>query len=116
MSKYIYDENGICVNGDTMYYKADGILAHYEVAKNKYGYARTYEVEGSIISICRPISWEEEDVTATKEEAVALAKYELKKALMSANYNNQFDGVLMAMCEIPIPQKETVSKPQLSLF
>jgi len=116
MSKYIYDEEGNCTNGDAMYYKANGILAHYEVAKNKHGYARTYEVHGSIISLCKPLSWEDEDVTATKEEAIALAKSELKEALTRSNYNNQFDGLLMAMGDIPIPQKETVSKPQLSLF
>lgn len=116
MSKYIYNDEGICTNGDGMYYKAGGILAHYSVAKNKHGYARTFEVQGSIISICRPLSWEEEDVTATKEEAIALAKYELKQALTTSNFNGQFDGLLMAMGEIPIPKVEAVSKPQLSLF
>lgn len=116
MSKYIYDEKGICTNGDAMYYKADGILAHYEVAKNKHGYARTFEVQGSIISICRPLSWEEEDVTSTKEEAIALAKYELKRALISSNYNGQFDGLLMAMGEVVEPKNQIIDKPQLSLF
>lgn len=116
MSKYIYDDNGNCTNGDVMYFKADGATAHYEVAKNKHGYARTYHVQGSVISLCRPLSWEEEDVTATKEEAIALVKSELKQMLMSTNYNGQFDGLLMAMGEIPIPAKEIVTEKQLALF
>ena len=116
MSKYIYDEDGNCTNGDGMWYKADGVISHYEVAKNKHGYARTYEVHGSVISICRPISWEEEDVTATKEEAIALVKSELKQALIRSNYNGQFDAILMAMGEIPIPGKEVVIEKQLALF
>lgn len=116
MSKYIYDEDGNCTNGDGMWYKADGVIANYHVAKNKHGYARTYEVHESVISICRPISWEEEDVTATKEEAIALVKSELKQALIRSNYNGQFDGILMAMGEIPIPGKEVVTEKQLQLF
>lgn len=116
MSKYIYDDKGNCTNGDVMYFKANGLTAHYEVAKNKHGYARTYEVHESVISLCRPLSWEEEDVTATKEEAVALVKSELKQALIRSNYNGQFDGILMAMGEIPIPGKEVVIEKQLALF
>lgn len=116
MSKYIYEDNGNCTNGDVMYFKADGATAYYEVAKNKHGYARTYQVQGSVISLCRPISWEEEDVTATKEEAIALVKSELKQMLMSTNYNGQFDGLLMAMGEITIPTKELVTEKQLALF
>ena len=116
MSKYIYDDNGNCINGDVMYFKADGAMAHYEVAKNKHGYARTYQVQGSVISLCKPLSWEEEDVTATKEEAIALVKSELKQMLMSTNYNGQFDGLLMAIGEIPIPGKEVVIEKQLQLF
>lgn len=116
MSKYIYDDNGNCTNGDVMYFKADGATAHYEVAKNKHGYARTYQIQGSVISLCKPLSWEEEDVTSTKEEAIALVKSELKQMLMSTNYNGQFDGLLMAMGEIPIPTKEIVTEKQLALF
>lgn len=116
MSKYIYNEDGNCTNGDAMYYKANGVTAHYEVAKNKHGYVRTYEVHASVISICRPISWEEEDVTATKEEAVALVKSELNQVLMRSNYNGQFDGILIAMGETPIPGKEAVIEKQLALF
>lgn len=116
MSKYIYDEDGNCTNGDVMYFKADGATAHYEVAKNKHGYARTYQVQGSVISLCKPLSWEDEDVTATKEEAIALVKSELKQMLMSTNYNGQFDGILMVMGEIPIPTKEIVTEKQLALF
>ena len=116
MSKYIYDENGNCTNGDVIYFKADGVTAYYEVAKNKHGYARTYQVQSSVISSCKPLSWQEEDVTATKEEAIALVKSELKQMLISTNYNGQFDGLLMAMGEIPIPGKEIVTEKQLALF
>ena len=116
MSKYIYDEDGNCTNGDVMYFKANGVTAHYEVAKNKHGYARTYEVHESVISLCKPLSWEEEDVKATKEEAIALVKSELKQALIRSNYNGQFDGILMAMGEIPIPSKQAVIEKQLALF
>ena len=55
-------------------------------------------------------------VTATKEEAIALVKSELKQMLISTNYNGQFDGLLMAMGEIPIPGKEIVTENQLALF
>lgn len=116
MSKYIYDEGGICTNGDSMYYKADGVLASYEIAKNKNGYARTFYVQGISTSLCRPLSWEEEDVSSSKKEAVALVKYEMKQALITANFNGRFDGILMAMGEIEIPIKEIEIKPQLSLF
>ena len=116
MSKYIYDEDGICTNGDSMWYKADGVLANYEIAKNKNGYARTYHIQGISTTISRPLSWEEEDVSATKEEAVALVKSEMKQALITSNYNGRFDGILMAMGERPIPGKEVAIKPQLSLF
>ena len=116
MSKYIYDEDGICTNGDTMYYKAGGVLAHYEIAKNKNGYARTFHIQSISTSISRPLSWEEEDVSATKEEAIALVKSEMKQALITANFNGRFDSILMAMGEIPIPGKEVAIKPQLSLF
>jgi len=116
MSKYIYDEDGICTNGDRMWYKADGVLANYEIAKNKNGYARTYHIQGISTSISRPLSWEEEDVSATKEEAVALVKSEMKQALITSNFNGRFDGILMAMGDISIPGKEIAIKPQLSLF
>jgi len=116
MSKYIYDEDGNCTNADTMWYKADGVLANYEIAKNKNGYARTYQIQGISTTISRPLSWEEEDVSSSKEEAVALVKSEMKQALIIANYNGRFDGILMAMGEIPIPGKEIAIKPQLSLF
>jgi hypothetical protein len=116
MSKYIYDEDSICTNGDTMWYKADGVLANYEIAKNKNGYARTYHIQGISTSISRPLSWEEEDVSSSKEEAVALVKSEMKQALITSNFNGRFDGILMAMGEIPIPGKEVAIKPQLSLF
>jgi hypothetical protein len=116
MSKYIYDEDGNCTNGDTMWYKADGVLANYEIAKNKNGYARTYQIQGISTTISRPLSWEEEDVSASKEEAVALVKSEMKQALITSNYNGRFDGILMAMGEIPIPDKEVVIEKQLALF
>jgi hypothetical protein len=116
MSKYIYDEDSICTNGDTMWYKADGVLANYEIAKNKNGYARTYHIQGISTSITRPLSWEEEDISTTKEEAIALVKSEMKQALIISNYNGRFDGILMAMGEMPIPEKEVAIKPQLSLF
>jgi hypothetical protein len=116
MSKYIYDEDGICTNGDTMWYKADGVLANYEIAKNKNGYARTYHIQGISTSISRPLSWEEEDVSASKEEAIALVKSEMKQALITANFNGRFDGILMAMGEIPIPGKEVITEKQLQLF
>jgi hypothetical protein len=99
-----------------MYYKADGVLANYEIAKNKNGYARTYHIQGVSTSISRPLSWEEEDVSSSKEEAVALVKSEMKQALITSNFNGRFDGILMAMGEIPIPGKEVAIKPQLSLF
>ena len=116
MSKYIYNDEGHCTNGDGMYYKANGVTASYHVAQNKHGYARTYEIEGNSMSVIRPLSWDEEDVSATKEQAISIVKSELKRMLVTTNYNNQFDGLLMAMGEIPIQEKETVSKPQLSLF
>lgn len=99
-----------------MYYKSNGVLASYQVAKNKHGYARTFDIEGNNMSVCRPLSWEDEDVTATKEEAVLLVKSELKRMLITTNYNNQFDGILMAMGEIPLPQKQINIQPQLTLF
>jgi len=101
---------------ETITYKADGVLANYEIAKNKNGYARTYYIQGISTSISRPLSWEEEDVSATKEDAVALVKSEMKQALITSNYNGRFDGILMAMGEIEIPGKEVAIKPQLSLF
>lgn len=116
MSKYIYDEDGICANGDTMYYKAGGVLAHYEIAKNKNGYARTYHIQGISTSISRPLSWEEEDVSESKEVAIALVKSEMKQALLTANFNGRFDGILMAMGERPIPGKEVITEKQLQLF
>ena len=116
MSKYIYDEDGNCTNGHTMWYKADGVLANYEIAKNKNGYARTYHIQGISTSISRPLSWEEEDVSPSKEEAIALVKSEMKQALITANFNGRFDGILMAMGEIEIPVKQVAIKPQLSLF
>jgi hypothetical protein len=116
MSKYIYDEDGICTNGDSMWYKADGVLAKYEIAKNKNGYARTYHIQCISTSISRPLSWEEEDVSSSKEEAVALVKSEMKQALITSNFNGRFDGILMAMGETEIPGKEVAIKPQLSLF
>lgn len=116
MKEYYWNDKGHCTNGDAMYFKAGGVTAFYEVAKNKHGYARTYEVHESITSICGPLSWEDEDVTTTKEEAVALVKSELMQALIRANYNGQFDAILMAMGEMPVPRKEIESKPQLTLF
>jgi len=116
VSKYIYNEDGNCTNGDSMWYKADGVLANYEIAKNKNGYARTYHIQGISTNISRPLSWEEEDVSATKEEAIVLVKLEMKQALISANYNGRFDGILMAMGEIPIPGKEIITEKQLQLF
>lgn len=120
MSKYIYDENGNCVNDDSMYFKANGIVASYGIAKNKHGYARTFQTTGSNITICRPISWEYEDISNTKNEAITLVKSELKQALITANYNGQFDGILLAMGEIELPVKqeikEVITKQQLELF
>jgi hypothetical protein len=116
MKEYYWNEKGHCTNDDTMNYKADGVLASYSVAKNKHGWKHTYSIESPSVTICTPIGWNDEDVSKTQKEAVNLAKSELSKALLSANYNGRFDGVLMAMGEIPIPKKETAVKPQLSLF
>jgi hypothetical protein len=101
---------------ESITYKADGVLANYEITKNKNGYARTYHIQGISTSISRPLSWEEEDVSASKEEAVALVKSEMKQALIISNYNGRFDGILMAMGEIPIPGKEVKTEKQLQLF
>jgi hypothetical protein len=101
---------------ESITYKADGVLANYEIAKNKNGYARTYHIQGISTSISRPLSWEEEDVSSSKEEAVALVKSEMKQALITANFNGRFDGILMAMGEIPIPGKEVITEKQLQLF
>ena len=83
MSKFMYDEN-ICTNPDGMYYKADGIYASYDVAKNKYGWKHSWTIHGSNITICTPIGWHEEDVCNTQKEAVELARYELLQALKTS--------------------------------
>jgi hypothetical protein len=38
------------------------------------------------------------------------------QALSTSNYNGRFDGVLMAMGQVPAPKIETSNEPQLSLF
>lgn len=116
MKEYYWDDKGHCTNGDVMYYKSHGILVSYQVAKNKHGYARTFDIVTLNMSVCRPLSWNEEDVCATKEEAVSLVKSELKQMLISTNYNNQFDVILMAMGEIALPQKQIKVEQQLTLF
>ena len=56
------------------------------------------------------------EMDATKSQAVELAKFELMQALSTSNYNGRFDGVLMAMGQVPAPKIETSNEPQLSLF
>jgi hypothetical protein len=116
MKEYYWNDEGHCTNDDIMNYKADGVLASYSVAKNKHGWKHTYSVESPSVTICTPIGWNDEEVSATKLQAVELAKFELKKMLLTSNYNGRFDVVLMAMGEIQIPKIETSNESQLSLF
>jgi len=116
MSKYNWNEKWHCENPDGMYYKADGIFASYDVAKNKYGWKYSWTIHGSNVTICTPIGWYEEDVCSTAKEASELAKFELTQALQLGNFNGRFDGLLMAIGEVVEPKKVIVSEPQLSLF
>jgi|694.fasta_scaffold32123_3 hypothetical protein len=116
MKEYYWNDEGHCTNDDTMNYKADGVLAAYSVAKNKHGWKHTYSIESPSVTICTPIGWNDEEVSATKSQAVELAKFELMQALSTSNYNGRFDGVLMAMGQVPAPKIETSNEPQLSLF
>lgn len=116
MSKFIWDHNGDCTNSDGMYYKADNILVSYQVAKNKHGWKHSYTIHGSNVTICAPINWNDQDVSENQRQAVDLAKFELIQALTTANYNGRFDGVLMAIGEIPIVKPQISIQPQLTLF
>lgn len=116
MKEYYWNDEGRCTNDDTMNYKADGVLASYSVAKNKYGWKHTYSVESPSVTICTPIGWNDQDVSKTKSEAIELAKSELLQMLLTTNYNGRFEGVLMAMGAVPIPGKEVAVEKQLTLF
>lgn len=116
MKQYIYDDQNNCTNDDCMYYKSDGVLAYYCIAKNKYGWKYSINVESKSVTICTPIGLNEEDVCTNKSQAIELAKFELKQMLLSSNYNGRFDGVLLAMGEVVKPKIEVINKPQLSLF
>jgi len=107
------------LQSDIKYYKADDCTAYIQSGKGRHGWVSGFRFEGKSITICYPLTKDDEDIFSTKEKAMDAALQNMIRAIKTNNTDGRFINILQCLGDDSVVDKienELHEEGQLSLF
>ncbi len=106
------------LQSDIKYYKADDCTAYIQSGKGRNGWVSGYRFEGKSITICYPLTKDDDDIFSTKEKAFNEAHHQLIRAIKTNNHEGRFNSILHCLGDEAVDNKsnEICEVGQLDLF
>ena len=107
------------LQSDIKYYKADDCTAYIQSGKGRNGWVSGYRFQGKSITICYPLTKDDEDIFSTKEKAMDAALKNMVRAIKTHNREGRFINILNCLGEenaVDKIENELQEEGQLCLF